>query len=122
MKILIPRNGSLQSETVLPYVQCLAEFWKAELVLLRVLDPMSAAGDPLAARLLDRPHETKESAERYLEEIAMSLEGIRTSRLCLTGSAAEEVCRQASQLDCSLIVFSPHGHGGVERWLFGSVA
>ncbi len=122
MKILVPLNGELQSETVLPYVLRLAEFWKAEVLLLRVLDPMSATGDPLAANLLGRSRETRESAEQYLQMVAESLEEVSTSTLCLVGSAAEVICREASLKTCDLIVFAPHGHGGLERWLFGSVA
>jgi len=122
MKIMVPLNGRLQSETVLPYVQRLAEFWKAEILLLRVLDPMSAAGDAVAAGLLGRAHETRDRAEQYLRMIADSLEEIPTTTLCKVGTAADVICRQADREGCSLIVFAPHGHGGLERWLFGSVA
>lgn len=122
MKILIPLNGTSQSETVLPYVKGLARAWNATVVLLRVIDPMAMAGDPLAATLAGSDLETRESAEEYLLGVAQGLGEIVDAKLCKLGSASDTICQQARSQKCDLIVFAPHGHSGLERWLFGSVA
>lgn len=122
MKILVPLNGTLHSETVLPYVKGLARVWNARVILLRVIDPMATAGDPMAAALSGREVETRDSAEAYLQRVAEGFEGTLTRSICKLGPACETICEQAGQAECDLIVFAPHGRSGLERWIFGSVA
>jgi nucleotide-binding universal stress UspA family protein len=122
MKILVPLNGTLHSETVLPYVKGLARSWNARVVLLRVLDPLALAGDPGGAALAGREQETRSGAEAYLARVAEGFEGTLTRCICQVGLASETICQQAGKTGCDLIVFAPHGHSGLERWLFGSVA
>ena len=122
MKILVPLNGSAHSETVLGYVGALAHHWQARLLLLWVLDPMAMAGDPTAAGLLGRETETRGYAEDYLRRVSERFPGLEVQTACKVGSASETICWQAAQENCDLIVFAPHGHKGLERWLFGSVA
>jgi len=119
---MVPLNGKLQSETILPYVKDLARAWKARVILLRVVDPMALAGDPFSAALSGNEPETSSSAEEYLQGVAEGFEGILTRKLCQRGPAREVICQQAAQAECDLIAFAPHGHTGLERWLFGSVA
>lgn len=122
MKILVPLNGTLHSETVLPYVKGLARLWNARVVLLRVIDPLALAGDPLSAAVSGSPPENRSIAEDYVRRVAEGFEGILTRTLCKLGPASETICQEADKAECDLIVFAPHGHGGLERWLFGSVA
>lgn len=122
MRILVPLNGRLHSETVLPYVKKLARDCLAEVILLRVMDPISLSGDPIAAALLGTPHETRERAEEYLQTLAASFEGTEVETICRVGPASATICQEATRHRCELVIFAPHGHSGVERWLFGSVA
>ncbi|MBS2034032.1 universal stress protein [bacterium] len=122
MRILVPLNGRLQSETVLPYVKKLARDCLAEVLLLRVMDPISLTGDPVAAALLGSPHETRERAEEYLQNLASGFEPNEVETLCRVGPASSTICQEATRNRCDLVIFAPHGHAGLERWLFGSVA
>lgn len=122
MKILVPLSGDPHSETILPYLEGLAQVWKASLILLRVVDPMAAAGDPLAAALKGTECETLASAQDYLQNLAQGFTNIPVVTVCGRGPAREVICQEAAGLACDLIAFAPHGHSGLGRWVFGSVA
>ena len=46
MRILVPLNGTPKSESVIPFATNLALRWKAEIVTLKVVDPLEVAGTP----------------------------------------------------------------------------
>jgi len=119
-KILVPLDGSPTSEKLLPYVKGLATLWKAELLLLRVVDPASSAAVAVSER--DRKlNDATLEAERYLREKALDLGGgVRVETDCRRGPVSLQICQAARE--CDLIAFAPHGHTGATRWIFGSVA
>ncbi|MBX3171199.1 MAG: universal stress protein [Candidatus Eremiobacteraeota bacterium] len=122
MKILVPLNGTLQSETILPYVRGLSSSLNASILLLRVIDPLALAGDPLTATLVGKQPETRLAAEAYLRTVAEGFAETSIETNCRLGSASATICEEAKRTGCDLVVFAPHGHSGLERWLFGSVA
>lgn len=118
-KIIVPLDGTPASEKFLPFVKSLAAGWDAELQLLRVVDPLSFTA--LAVGEHDQWIQAATAeAESYLSEKALALDGVRVDRLCRRGPVSQVICQAAEPSD--LIAFAPHGHAGLTRWIFGSVA
>jgi nucleotide-binding universal stress UspA family protein len=124
-RVLVPLDGSQLAESILPLAEKVAGP-QAELVLLRVVEPLSAgevmasAGvvtpDALLARELDAKH--------YLAGVESRLKskGLRVQRRLQVGRAADEILATARAAGADLIAMTTHGRSGVTRLLFGSVA
>lgn len=124
-RVLVPLDGSQLAESILPFAEKVAGP-EAELVLLRVVEPLSAgevmasAGvvtpDALLARELDAKH--------YLAgvELRLKSQGLRVERRLQVGHAAEEILAVARAARVDLIAMTTHGRSGLGRLLFGSVA
>lgn len=124
-RVLVPLDGSQLAESILPFAEKVAGP-EAELVLLRVVEPLSAgevmasAGvvtpDALLARELDAKH--------YLAgvELRLKSQGLRVERRLQVGHAAEEILAVARAARADLIAMTTHGRSGLGRLLFGSVA
>jgi nucleotide-binding universal stress UspA family protein len=118
-KILVPLNGSLLNECILPEVTELAHAYGAELVLLRVALAHGFPGaDPTEAQV-----EAVRRAEKYLEgvERALRWKGLRVSTAVRYGNAAEEILDHAAFAGVDLIAMSARGRTGLARMVMGSV-
>jgi nucleotide-binding universal stress UspA family protein len=123
-RVLVPLDGSELAESILPFAEKVAG--PAELILLRVVEPLSAgevmasAGvvtpDALLARELDAKH--------YLAGVEQRLKskGLRVQRRLQLGHPAEEILATAKASGADLIAMTTHGRSGLGRLLFGSVA
>jgi nucleotide-binding universal stress UspA family protein len=124
--MLVPLDGSVSAEAILPFAEQVAGPLDAEVVLLRVLEPPSpielvaSAGvvtpDTFTLREID--------AKRYLSEIErrLSKKGLRVRTRVTLGSPAEEILAAARSTGADLIAMATHGRSGVARVLLGSVA
>jgi nucleotide-binding universal stress UspA family protein len=124
--MLVPLDGSVSAEAILPFAEQVAGPLDAEVVLLRVLEPPSpielvaSAGvvtpDTFTLREID--------AKRYLSEIErrLSKKGLRVRTRVTLGSPAEEILAAARSTSADLIAMATHGRSGVARVLLGSVA
>ena len=102
-RILVPLDGSGQSEEVLPFIRTLAEVSKADIVLLRVAEypytlysmcyeyPPSDPG--LAKTIQDKKKIIYHEVKDYLEQIALNLAmaGIKVSTEVCEGSVVETI-------------------------------
>ncbi|MGH2409429.1 MAG: universal stress protein [Chloroflexota bacterium] len=121
-RMLVPLDGSLLAEAVLPLVERLASVCGATVVLLHVLErsaPATVHGD--------RHLTTLDQAENYLRETAARLEarGARTrthAHEAPEGDVARSIVDHASEESADLIVLCTHGRGRVRELLFGSIA
>lgn len=124
-RILVPLDGSTLAEAVLPYVQDLAKFTKAEIVLLRVaVNPAMEYSftDPSIASHIIRDMEAE--TKTYLDAVCnrVEQEGIKTSYLIREGSVAESILEVADAMEADMIAMSTHGRSGLKRWVMGSIA
>lgn len=134
-RALIPLDGSSFGESVLPYVEYLAQKLSLELVLLRILQlsdvyppladaPMAA--DPGSARVQAIAEEAAEAEiVRYLEERTARLtgKGINARWQMIRGDTpARRVADLAQEYSDNMIALASHGRSGVARWVMGSVA
>jgi nucleotide-binding universal stress UspA family protein len=105
--ILVPLDGSILSEGVLPYVRSMARAIHVPVELLRVNDPVQA---------------TVQVGE-YLEKIAASFSGITDVKCTVElGNPADMIVDRAAAQPDTLIAMATHGYSGAQRWLLGSVA
>jgi nucleotide-binding universal stress UspA family protein len=119
-RILVPLDGSVLAETILPEVVELAALHRAELILLRVALAHTLPGADQAQAQV----RAVEEAEAYLGSIARRLaeQGVRASTVVRYGRAAAELLDhlRAGGADC--IAMATHGRTGIRRWVLGSVA
>ncbi|MBS2038935.1 universal stress protein [bacterium] len=119
MKILVPLDGSDTSQRILPYLKGLAPAWKAQLTLLRVVDPLSFHS-PAVDESEHWGAAAAQQAEAYLKERVEELAGLAVQALVHRGGTCPSICQVAQQ--CDLIAFAPHNQAGLERWIYGSVS
>jgi len=128
-RILLPLDGSPFSETSIQCVEELVEGTEAEVILLRVVEPVilptadfpAAIDSNQAYRLMA---EDQQVAQRYLNEVeaGMAEKGVRVRSQLMMGKAADSIVQEAEKEKVDLIAMATHGHTGVSRWIHGSVA
>jgi nucleotide-binding universal stress UspA family protein len=128
-RLLVPLDESAVSETVLPRAAALAEPFGAELVLLRVVEPLI-----LRARIVTSPavevdeedlQRQADRAEKYLGTLVDRLTsgGVRAvTRLAAHDQAARGILQAAGDVNADVIAMATHGYGGLRRVMLGSVA
>jgi nucleotide-binding universal stress UspA family protein len=128
-RVLLPLDGSETGEAAVPYVKELGKRLGSKIILLGVV----AAGQHvhtvggLDYILYPEPEMElfKAEARKYLERLYQRLEGRKGTvqvELRVGDDIAGEIIRFADKAKASLIAISAHGHSGIEKWVFGSVA
>jgi nucleotide-binding universal stress UspA family protein len=126
LRILVPLDGSTLAEEVLGEVRSLAAARGAELLLLRVVEPLAPIEADGAGYLVLAQEEAAELAEAgsYLERVAARLRagGLMVATQAVLGEALPTVAATASECQADLIAMATHGRGGLARLVLGSVA
>jgi len=126
-KVVVPTDGSAWSERAIPYAVDFARISEGEVTLLHILTPpMHEFVDSLAIA------GEYELANRIREEIKTHLLGLRSEiraegvscqlRIIDGVGVAHHICDYVREEGVDLVVMSTHGHSGLVRFLFGSVA
>jgi nucleotide-binding universal stress UspA family protein len=120
--ILVPLDGSLLAECVLPHTVAIARAFDAKIMLLRVLDKNQAHESAQLFDLLNWQI-TKTEAKLYLEKASARLQKseLLTHELVLEGLVAESITEFAHSQHMKLIVLSSHGHTGLSQWGISSI-
>ena len=116
-KILVPLDGSKAAELALFWAKLYAGPSKAQVVLLRVLQPeYPLKGPPFRAGSAE--------ARAYLQGIERELNfsGIPARILLRNGSAARAIVEASIREECDLILMTSRGASKIVRWLIGGVA
>lgn len=133
-QILVPLDGSENSERALPHAQELARASGATLHLIQVvsraeeLDMARGGGYGfLAAEYsqdLAQEYITAQlnRAGEYLKAAAVRLEtgGVKAETAVKEGAAAENIVQYAQENGIDLIIMGTRGQGGIQRFLLGS--
>jgi nucleotide-binding universal stress UspA family protein len=120
--ILVPLDGSILAECVLPHVKSIAPVTKARVTLIHVLEhPENRSGGPPVDPL--GWHMQKQEVQRYLEEKIELLEkeGLNASFAILEGKSAEGIIDFAHTNAVDMIALSTHGRTGLTGWNVSSV-
>jgi len=127
--ILVPLDGSPLAERALPAAIALAQKFRSQIILLRVLDiPVSTTptSHPEVAIgwVREARQQAHQEAESYLAAVQGELDrqGIKTRILLRDTAPAQDILDVADAEDIDLIIMSSHGRGGSAFWTFGSVA
>jgi len=124
-RILVPLDGSEYSECSLDHVRAVATgCHSGEVILLRVVEPLPQADDSSLSWREKAEKGAEALARDYLTQMAGGLksQGLAVRTAMARGRAAEQILDYARNNNVDLIVMSTHGHSGLGRWVYGSVA
>ena len=137
-RILVPLDGSKFASRALDVAFEVAEYFSAELILVRVIHPVKtpliAAGtysETISAQSAELAMEIalkdearrKKQAERYLKrKVRTVCQTVPISWEVATGQPGKEIIKLAKKRKVDLIIMSAHGTGGIKRAILGSVA
>lgn len=130
-RILVPLDGSLLAERVIPHVEQFARIFGSNILLLQILDPTSYhehthTVDPLSWQI------RKTEADMYMNSIAtriradlgLSGESATKNRVeyaIREGKTAENIVNFAHSEKVDLLVICTHGAGGLSKWNISSI-
>lgn len=128
--LLVPLDGSEESEASLPWATKLAQERGLTLTLARVAEyPNYAAGagfdESMSVEVYQQVLETEEGeAASYLNGVQQQLAatGLQVETIMRDGRPAFTLLDLADELSAAAIVIASHGRGGFKRVVLGSVA
>jgi nucleotide-binding universal stress UspA family protein len=120
--ILVPLDGSLLAECVLPHTSAIARAFDARVVLLRVMDKNQALEKTQLFDLINWQI-SKTGAKLYLDKTCARLQksGLHAEANVLEGLVADAITEFAQTEGMKLIVLSSHGRSGLSQWGMSSV-
>lgn len=124
-RALVPLDGSMIAEAIVPFILEIAGPLDMEVALLRVIlptPPVMVEGG--GAMVVDDVEQLRARAEEYLASVAAGLRArsVRATTQVRFGNAVGEILAGAREAEADLIAMTTHGRGGLGRLLFGSVA
>ena len=125
--LVVPLDGSKLAECVLPHVETLAKGCDVEnIIFLRMVEPFTrVVGEVFSQEQIKRINsEMISEAEGYLQTLLKGLRynGVKTKSEVIVGRPAEGIAEYATKANADLIIIATHGHSGLSRWVWGSVA
>jgi nucleotide-binding universal stress UspA family protein len=130
-KVVIPLDGSIEAEYVLPPIATMAkEGLLKKLIFIKVAegphmpitDGVSVAFSPLCGKSAP---ERRSDAEYYLKSFASKLryDGVEITWHALPyGGVSEMIARYVKEIKADLIIMATHGRTGIRKLIMGSVA
>lgn len=117
-RILVPLDGSVLSEAVLPVAAQLARASQGTLLLFQVYNVTSS--DVILAVMEAEARRSR----TYLAGVALrpELAGLQVETMTLGGAAALSILDAVQEYQVDLLVMSSHGRSGITRQVLGSVA
>jgi nucleotide-binding universal stress UspA family protein len=119
-RILVPVDGSAESESVLEHARALAELYESELTVFHAVYVHPALGMYPADMLPVTRTEETSFVEKLVEDLRAR--GIRARGKIVRGEPAWEILEQIKSAPYDLIAMATHGRSGFQRFLLGSVA
>lgn len=125
-RILVPLDGSVRAERVLPDVTSIAQALESKVILFQV--PIVYVSGwmtgewflPVQGILAT----AEQDAQAYLSYVAIRLkqQGLNVSTATQIGAVADSIIEYAKANHVDLIAMCTHGRTGLRRWTLGSVA
>ena len=125
-RLLLPMDGSKESESILPHALEIASNFNPEVVMFQAISlayPTYTADAFAYVTYSDQQMDAmKSSALDYLEKVGNSFreKGIEVKSDVRFGSTADEVINYADEIGADFVAMTTHGRSGIGRWLFGS--
>jgi len=125
-RILVPIDFSENSKKALRYAQPFAEQFRAEIILLHVVEPMIR---PEGYMIVPAAMESRRVARMDEREVRLGSlrhreigEGIKGDTIVQMGEPYKEIINMAKARKAHLIIIATHGYTGVKHMLVGSTA
>ncbi|WP_044957336.1 universal stress protein [Halarchaeum acidiphilum] len=121
-RILVPTDGSPESEEAVDEAMELADLTGATVVALYAVDTRDYSTLP-ESKWAALQSELRSEGEDAVEAVAERGEaaGVEVETIVAEGVPHEIILETAAGEDCDAIVMGTHGRSGVERFLLGSV-
>src|SRR5438067_222954 len=117
-RILVPLDGSLVAEQILPHVRRLLFRHDSDLVLVRaVAPPLIEAAALVADSLVAAAREYLVGAQERLAQ-----QGVRVKIVAKLGYAPGVILETVQEEGATMVAMATHGETGLKRLLAGSVA
>lgn len=112
-KILVPVDGSENSQKALEHAVALAREMDLKMTLMNVLEP---------SFFKVKPELSKEIGSQILSQAAEHAKGVKIDQKLESGHPAETIIKIARDEEYDLIIMGSRGHGAMKRLLLGSVS
>ncbi|MBI3965563.1 MAG: universal stress protein [Chloroflexi bacterium] len=124
LRVLVPLDGSRSAEKALVLAADLATAASIQLLLLRVVEPLTYGYNPVYPSLPLDPRAELGRAQEYVDKVATALAAQERTVETYSGfgPAAAVIAEHARDRRADLVVMATHGHGGLTRLLLGSIA
>ncbi|MFT4893138.1 MAG: nucleotide-binding universal stress UspA family protein [Candidatus Nanohaloarchaea archaeon] len=116
-KILLPTDGSEESEEAVNHAEELAERFEAEIHILHVVDIRKQAGEP---RVPTQVESMRKTGEEIVDDIGDKFD-LSTVKEVRVGIPHQEINNYVEENSIDLIAMGSHGRSGLNRMLLGSV-
>jgi nucleotide-binding universal stress UspA family protein len=126
VKVLVPVDGSRESESILRFVAYMAAELNLEVTLFHMW-VRTHETYPTSAVSLKRLEKTRKRESDYIERLGDRLKGNGLNVKTVFSEIwqdkeAEEIMKLAEEGQFSMVAMATHGRSGVGRWIFGSNA
>jgi len=131
-RILLPLDGSEAGEAAVGYIAEMMSRLESEVTLFGVVSSgqhiRSVGGLDYINYSEEQLEMFKKEAEEYLDGVYRRLKRRKgTVKVVLkvgdkSGDVGQEILKFAEEKGVNLIAISSHGHSGIEKWVFGSIA
>lgn len=125
--LLVPLDGSMRAEAILPHAEELAHRYGASVILVQVVEPAPPIG--VAEKAYANLHQQEldqriTRAQSYLTGVQgiFREKGIHTQVRVVCGPVVEAIINVARREDADLIAIASHGRSGLSQVFYGSVA
>jgi nucleotide-binding universal stress UspA family protein len=131
-RILLPLDGSEAGEAAVEYIGEMMSRMEAEVILFGVISSGQHIRSVGGLDYISYPEEQmaifQKEAEEYLNGVYRRLKRRKgTVKVTIkvgdkVGDVGQEIIKFAEEKGINLIAISSHGHSGIEKWVFGSIA
>ncbi|WXR62206.1 universal stress protein [Peptostreptococcaceae bacterium AGR-M142] len=122
-RVLVPLDGSKESEKSLEYAIKLGIKFGCEILLLNVVEVYR--GTSIYSNyeyVYNKDYEIfRDYSKEILEKAKEKTKDLKVRTVSSVGHPAEEIISKAIEEDVDLIIMATHGMGGLKRFLIGSV-
>ncbi len=131
-RILLPTDGSKNSERAIIHAVRLADKHDAEIIILNAVDSVYLAGLPeddliteseivLEEESTEVTENVKSIIKKYSEEYDLDFSKVKLTSLTVEGDAGDKIIEVSEKRDIDIIVIASSGKHRLDRFLLGSV-
>lgn len=123
-KILVPTDGSPQSQRAFSMALYMGSQFNAEIILLNVVSIPEALGYNLSidSATVQDMHNISRDTVLAATTAGTNVEGVQLTAKQISGHPEKEISRESIEEDIDLIIMGVHGYGPITGSLMGSVS